>query len=337
MARINYVLLPESPINFPGQRKGWRSVKHNARAPNGVEKRIREEIRARPRVVPHDVFAANGIDPYNPNEPYFHVGPQIGNAGMHNSAFNVHHVPHAIPNNHFFMNNVNIPLPPMGNAPWPIPLPENHGFVGGVHYPVQPLSSISCAIPDNHFLMNNVNVPLHPMGNAPWPLPENNGFGGGVQNEGFLVRNHVVPERLTIRVTAMNYMQNCLATTRMAGVAMKRKKTSLVMCRDRLAIFILASSIPGLGSLARIDTLLDSTILDFKNRGKNFKKSVNERLAPDFKYIFFSIYQDLRIANLYKLFKSWHRLLYSVSSKFKEKKAKEKGQKISCAFTSALD
>ncbi|KAF8346682.1 hypothetical protein F5887DRAFT_1073352 [Amanita rubescens] len=365
MARLNYVIIPESPINFPVQRKGWRSAKRNAKAPNGVnasvavayKKHVREDIRARmrgraaaswesvemdvdpdedelrglallrqtfgphpsfndvshsnmppapyvrsavpevynnmfgyspmphqdheisphsvpvilgyapeyredmdidaegftqapvnphpgylgvtampgnsaffngpgidvtpydpnepyfntrPQVVPRDVFAANGMVPYDPHEPYFHAGLHMGNAGMHNPAFNVHphyHVPHAVPDNHFLMNNVNVPQPPVGGAPWP----ENYGFGGGVHYPVQPavplepiagmynpafnvppLYHAPQVTPDNYFLMNNVNVPLHPMDNAPWPmpLPENNGFGGGAQNEGFLAQNY---------------------------------------------------------------------------------------------------------------------------------------------------
>ncbi|KAF8346689.1 hypothetical protein F5887DRAFT_960370 [Amanita rubescens] len=60
---------------------------------------------ARPRVVPHDVFAANGMVPYNPNEPYFH-------AGLHNPAFNI------VPDNHFFMSYLNMSPPPIGGAPW---------------------------------------------------------------------------------------------------------------------------------------------------------------------------------------------------------------------------
>ncbi len=170
---------------------------------------------ARPQVVPHDVFAANGMVSYNPNEPHFH-------AGLHNPAFNVHspyYVPQADPDNHFFMSYVNVPLPSIGDAPWPMQLPENRGFVGGANYrpPVPQVFNAGMhnpafnvppchapqVIPDNHFLLNNVNVPLHLMGNERWPMPlsENNGFGGGAPDEGFLARNyHPEPQEPVVPV-----------------------------------------------------------------------------------------------------------------------------------------
>jgi hypothetical protein len=90
--------IPGNPIIFNG-----RGIDDNLNGPY---------FNARPQVVPPEAFANDGVIPYDPTEPYFNVGPQVGIAGIYNPITNVYppyNAPQAVADDHFFRANANGP------------------------------------------------------------------------------------------------------------------------------------------------------------------------------------------------------------------------------------